>query len=103
MDIKKTLQNQWHDFTHLFEASTKFFISALGAEILTSGGKILEDAATAAVKAQAQTNGSNEDKFKAAIAAVIEVLATEGISYTITAVQGAVLAAYAQFKASNAG
>lgn len=95
----KNVQNLWHDFTHLFETGFFTFFSALAENIEKNGGKVLRDAALAAVEDAENAGGSGSDKFKAALESVISALEEEGIPIVLNAVRGAIEAAVAQFKA----
>ena len=98
MSIKKSIQNSWHSVVRFVSSA---FLTPLKQEIVKSGGQLLEDAARAGVSAAAVSSGTNEQKFKIAYDAATKVVASKGIDYTITGVQAAVLAAYAQYKAGN--
>jgi len=98
MSIKKSIQNGWHNVIGFLSSA---FLTPLKTEIVKSGGQLLEDAARAGVSAAALSSGTNEEKFKIAYNAAVKVVASKGIDYTITGVQAAVLAAYAQYKAGK--
>lgn len=97
----KTIQNHFHDLINsITDFSSSFFSAALAA-VEKSGGKVLEDAALAAVQAAESAGGSGGDKFAAAFAAVIEVLTEQGIPTITHAVNFAIEAAVAQIKAGE--
>lgn len=98
MSIKKSIQRSWHSLVRFISSA---FLTPLKQEIIKSGGKLLEEAAQAAVSAAAASGLSNEEKFKLAYNTAIKIITSKGIDYTLTGVQGAVLAAYAQYKASK--
>ena len=101
MSLKKEFQNRFHDFVHSLTGGALDFFEALSADIENSGGKILRDAAMAAVVAAEQVGGSGEDKAKAALASVIGILETEGIPVAINTIEGAIKAAVAKMRASD--
>lgn len=94
----KNVQNLWHDFTHLFETGFFSFFSALAENIEKNGGKVLQNAALAAVEAAESAGGSGSDKFAAALASVMDDLEEQGIPVVLNAVRGAIEAAVAQVK-----
>ena len=101
MSFIKDLQNKFHDFIHSSEAIGADFIHALLTSITQNGGKILIDAATAAVKAAETAGGSGGDKFKAAFTAVVAILEAESLPVVQMAINGAIEAAVANLKAKN--
>ncbi len=98
MSIKKSIQRSWHSLMRFISSS---FLTPLKQEIIKSGGKLLEEAAQAAVSAAAASGLSNEEKCKLAYTNAVKVITSKGIDYTITGVQAAILAAYAQYKAGK--
>ena len=72
------------------------FLNPLAREIARNGGKLLLEAAAAAVLAAEVQGGSGEDKFKAAKATVISRLEAESIPIVLNAVHGAIEAAVAR-------
>lgn len=95
----KSLQNRFHDLVHIFRDSGISFYEALEESIEANGGKVLRDAAIAAVAAAESKGGSGEDKFNYAVAAVVAVLTTEGLPILKNAIHGAVEVAVANLKA----
>jgi len=93
MSFKKSIQNAFHSVVNFVSGS---FLAPLAKSITESGGKILTEAALAAVKASESSGGSSETKFQNAFHAVVGVLASNGIKYTTVAVRGAIEAAVAQ-------
>lgn len=77
------------------------FFDPLAREIARNGGKLLLEAAMAAVIAAEQKGGSGEDKFKAAKATVIATLQSQSFPIVINAVHGALEAAVARMKESK--
>ena len=91
----KNLQNIWHGVVHSADQDAIVFAHALINLMQSSGGKVLRDAAVAAVTAAETTGGTGEIKLAAATASVIATLTTEGIPVVKTAVNGAIEAAVA--------
>lgn len=87
--------------TNLFHATLTFFDS-LVKSVAANGGQVLMDAAAAAVAAAEAKGGSASDKLAAAQAAVAATLATEGVPVVANAVNGAIEAAVASLKTSQA-
>lgn len=100
MSVKKIIQNTWHSVTDFILGS---FLAPLAAEIRKSGGKVLMEAAQAAVLAAEASGGSGEKKFQVAFHAVTDTLLKAGIAYTSVAIRGAIEAAVAKMKAGNVG
>lgn len=93
MLLKKTIQNTWHSLASFI---TDSFLTPLAREISKSGGKVLIEAAQAAVLAAEATGGSGEKKFQNAYHAITNELLKAGIGYTAVAVRGAIEAAVAK-------
>ena len=74
------------------------FLDPLAREIARNGGRLLLEAAIAAVLAAEKQGGSGEDKLKAARAAAIDRLETRGITVAMNALNGALEAAVAKRK-----
>jgi hypothetical protein len=90
---------------HLFSetrAEILSFLSPALALIESNGGKILTDAAVAAVTAAEATGGSGQTKAAAAFASVSAVLVSEGIPVVKNAVNLAIETAVANMNASKA-
>lgn len=98
MSVIKDLQNRFHDLIHSLHDSALGFFDAVAQAIEMNGGKVLRDAAMAAVAAAETTGGSGEDKAKAAFASVVAVLEAEGLPVVINAIKGAIEAAVAQMR-----
>ena len=98
MSIKKSIQNSWHGLISFISSA---FLTPLKTEIIKSGGQLLEEAARTAVIVASTSTGTNEEKFQQAFNSAVAVVKAKGIEYTITGVQGAVIAAYAQYKAGK--
>ena len=78
------------------------FLTGLASSIAQNGGKVLIDAAVAAVAAAEAKGGTAQDKLAAAQAAVLATLSTEGIPVVMNAVNGAIEGALANLKAQAA-
>lgn len=78
-------------------------LTALAQSIAENGGRILIAAAKEAVESAENTQGTGEDKRKAAIAAIIHVLESQGIPIAMNAINGAIEAAVAQEKLKKLG
>src|SRR4051812_46413286 len=98
MSWLKTLQNGWHFIVNESEKEALVFYHAVISSAEANGGKLLRDAATAAVSAAEVTGGSGQDKFNAALASVVSTLSTAGIPIVKNAVNGAIEAAVANLK-----
>jgi len=98
----KALQNAFHAFVQHFESDALSFVSSLASNIVANGGKVLTDAAIAAVTAAETNGGTGQEKFAAAVASVTATLTAEGLPVVTNAVHGAIEAAVAQIKAENA-
>lgn len=92
--IKDTLQAIVDFIGH----DTMTFLKALAATIEAGGGKVLRDAAIAAVKAAEEAGGTGQEKLAAAVASVTAVLVAEGVPLINTAIHGAIEAAVAMLK-----
>ena len=78
------------------------FFGALAQSVASNGGKVLIDAATAAVAAAEATGGDASAKLAAAQGAIVATLRAEGIPVVMNAVNGAIEAALANLKAQAA-
>lgn len=73
------------------------FLNPLALEIARSGGKLLIEAAAAAVLAAEQSGGTGEEKLKLARDIVIDKLRMAGIPIVLNAIHGAIEAAVAEY------
>lgn len=95
MSLKQKILSHIESFFEGVEAIVLAFTSSLAHAIAENGGKVLVDAATAAVAAAEATGGSGKDKLAGAVASVVAVLEREGIPVAMNAVNGAIEAAVA--------
>lgn len=101
MKILKDLQNAFHDFINSLEAFFLSFVHPLLLSIKENGGKVLIDAAIAAVAAAETSGGDGNAKMAAAEASVVETLTKEGIPVVKNAIRGAIEAAVASLRAET--
>lgn len=94
----KFIQNKLHDIIHVFEHIGLDFFHSLIDSIAQNGGKVLQEAAIAAVAAAEASGGSGKDKFDAALAQVIATLTAQGLPVVQNAVRGAIEAAVADLR-----
>lgn len=87
-------------FTAVGQILSAFF-NALAVSVAQNGGKVLMDAAVAAVATAETQGGTPQQKFAAATAAVLAKLEAEGIPVVMNAVNGAIEAAVASMKAAH--
>ena len=87
----------WEDVGDFFEnlgaligGAMLVFLKAGAEAIVASGGELLKDAAMAAVRASEAQGGDGEEKFSAAVKAVIGTLESAGIAVVINAVRLAI-------------
>lgn len=86
--VKKRIQNAWHDFTN-----------SLFKLIVESGGELLTDIVTAAVKEVEVAGGSGKWKFNTAYDKIVAALTERGLPIIGNAISGAIEAAVANLKA----
>lgn len=97
--VKEVFDNVLSVFTH----SALEFTKSLIAAIVRGGGKVLEDAATAAVRAAEEAGGDGDSKFAAAFKMVCDTLSKEGIPLITVAIEGAIIAAVAALNIEQKG
>jgi hypothetical protein len=85
---------------NFFKPTLKTFFSALWTSISENGGQLLIDVSLQAVSQAALSPGlTNEERFNLAKALVLSEFKKKGLPVAGNAINGAIEAAYAQYKA----